>query len=90
MDGEVIGSCFIIEEIVLNDITPIAGTDDELAQTAGGKNLHQMPENGPSADFYHWLGLVLGLFPHAGTEATCQQYNLHNKRIVDAGYSCQK
>ena len=43
MGGEVVHTGVIVQEVVLDDVTPIAGTHDKIGEAIGSKRLHEVP-----------------------------------------------
>ena len=67
----------IVEEVVLDDVALVAQAQDEVALPIVRVGLHDVPENGASANFRHGFGAELGLFAKAGTQAAAQYHCFH-------------
>jgi hypothetical protein len=50
---------------------------------------HDVPQDGMSADFHHWLGANVGLFGKPGTNPAGQQCNFHKMSPITIGYLAQ-
>ena len=79
-DSEVVVPRFVVKEVLLNHVALIAGRDDEIGNAEVGQVLHDVPEDGPAADFDHGLGAELGFFPNSGTKTARKEYRLHRVR----------
>ncbi len=69
-DGEVVRAALVVEEEVLDVLTPVAGADDEVGDPVVGEALHDVPDDRATTDLDHRLRPVFGLFTEAGTEST--------------------
>ncbi len=61
-DGEVVVHLLVVEEVVPDHVTAVTQAKHELAEAVVGVDLHDVPQNGPAADFDHGLGAKVGLF----------------------------
>ena len=59
IDAQAVAKVVVVEEVALDDIATIAERDDELLESSRGVAPHDVPQNRPSADFDHGLGLRL-------------------------------
>jgi hypothetical protein len=55
----------------------IPGEDYEFVKTPIGIQLHDMPENRPSANFHHGLGAQIRFFGETGTISSGEEYYFH-------------
>jgi hypothetical protein len=62
----------IVGKIFLENVALVATTNDELGDTVGGVNLHDVPENRTPANRDHGLWLVHRLFAQSSAEPTGQ------------------
>jgi hypothetical protein len=77
----------IIDKILFNDVRFIPGEDYEFVKPPIGIQLHDMPENRPSANFYHGLGAQIRFFGEAGTISSGEEYYFHDDiSIKPLGY----
>ena len=76
----------IIGEILFDQKTLIAAANDEFVDPVGRVNFHDVPQDRPTTDFYHRLGLEHGFFAEAGTEAAGQDNGFHARRSSMVGY----
>ena len=60
----------VVGEVFLDDVALVAAVDDEVIHAVGGVELHDVPEDGPTADLDHRLGLEVGFLGDAGAEAS--------------------
>jgi len=68
----------VIGEIFLDHIAAKAAADDEIAQAVAVVELHDVPQDRPSADFHHRLRLEMGFFRKPGAQAAGKDDNLHD------------
>ena len=61
----------IVGEPLLDELLLIAGTDDKLGMAIVGILLHDMPQDGHTANLNHRLGPKDGLFGNAGSKTAC-------------------
>lgn len=55
----------IIGEVLFYDVLFVPCADDELVETVVAVELHDVPEDWHTAQFYHGLGFELGFFGDA-------------------------
>ena len=55
----------------------VAAADHEVAEAVGQIELHDVPENGASADFDHGFRTDRALFADAGSQSTGKNHHLH-------------
>jgi hypothetical protein len=67
-------------KVILDYLLTIAARDDELFEAGVGIELHQVYENGLSADLDHGLRTDRRLLRKAGTEAACEQHDFHKRQ----------
>ena len=56
----------VVTEELLDQVALVAAADHEIGQAMGQVDLHDVPEDGPPADFDHGLGADRALFADAG------------------------
>lgn len=77
MGCEVIHTRVVIQEIVLDDVTPIASTYDKIGEVMRSKRLHEVPKNWLATNFHHGLRLVLSFLTHTSAKTTSQENYFH-------------
>src|SRR5260221_8673876 len=83
-NSEVVSHRFIVQEIIFDDISLIAQTQDEALKPILSINLHDMPQNRASANLDHRFGFVLRLFAKAGSFTPAQNHYRYIGRIHHA------
>ena len=68
----------IVREILLDDVLLVPRADHELVVAVVAVQLHDVEENGHSAQIYHGLGLELGFLRNPGTETAGQNNDFHS------------
>src|SRR5690348_6158391 len=68
----------VVRKVTLDYISTITATDNELVYTGGRIDLHDVPKNGPAADFDHRLGTEIALFGDSRAFAACKNHSLHD------------
>jgi hypothetical protein len=79
-DGEVLVDGAVVREVVGDELALVPRRHHELVDSLSTEDLHDVPEDGLAADLDHGLGTEFGLFPHAGAEATGEEYGFHAAR----------
>jgi len=67
-DGEIVVHRLVVQEVLFDRLSAIAQTKHKITETVVGVCLHDVPEDGSSADLHHWLRTKLGFFPQARAE----------------------
>ena len=67
--GNVTGVQEVIREPLFDHVLLVPRAHDELVKAIAGVLLHNVPENGHTADLHHGLGPVLGFLTDACTES---------------------
>ncbi len=67
----------VVCEVLFDDVAFVAAADNKVVDSMGGIDLHDVPEDWFSSDFYHWFGLQVRLFGDAGSEASGKYYCFH-------------
>ena len=67
----------VIRKIFLDNMLLVTRADDKLVEAIVAIELHDMPDNGHTAQFHHGLGFELGLFRYAGAKASRKDDSLH-------------
>ena len=78
-DREVVVAGLVVEEVVLDELALVAGAHHEVGDPVSGEDLHDVPQNGLSADLDHRLGSELGLLAHPSAETAGEQHRLHSR-----------
>src|SRR5580700_5202354 len=66
-NSEVAVHGFVVQEVILDHVSAIAETQNELAHSVVGVHLHDVPQNGTASDLHHRLGPEFGFLPETGT-----------------------
>src|SRR5262249_58917126 len=75
---EVVGErLVVVEEVVLDDLAPVAEAENEVVVSPRRVPLHDVPEDRPAADADHPLRDPLGLLAHADAESATEDHDLH-------------
>jgi hypothetical protein len=75
---EVVAGQFIVgKEEVLDGVSTVSQTQDEVFVPEVGVVLHNVPEDGPAADRNHRLGYVVTGFPDPQSQSTTKEYDFH-------------
>lgn len=61
-DGDVVDAGFVVEEEIFDVVAFISKADNKIIEILAGEILHDVPEDGATANFYHWFGSIFGLF----------------------------
>ena len=77
VDREVVAQVVVVEEVVLDDLGPVAERDDELVEAVARVDLHDVPEDRRAADLDHRLRRQVGLLGEARSQAAGQDHRLH-------------
>src|SRR5690606_1255489 len=77
VDRQVAVDGVVVEEILLDHLALVAERDHELVDAVGAEDVHDVPENRPSADLDHRLRLHRGLFGETRAETARQDHGLH-------------
>src|SRR5262249_28866073 len=81
-NGEVAVHCLVVEEVLLDHVSPVPKTKREVGEAVMRVELHDVPENWPATDIDEWLGPELGFFSQPRSLAATKDYSLH---FVEAG-----
>lgn len=54
----------------------------EVVHAVGGVELHNVPEDRPTADLHHGLGLEVGFFGNACAEAAGEHDSFHEEKFT--------
>src|SRR6185437_10776378 len=71
----------VVREILLDDIALVSQAHDEVVDAVVGIDLHDVPEDGPAADFDHRLGPDGCLFTKPSAQTTGEDNELHKKYL---------
>jgi hypothetical protein len=71
----------VIVKVLLNKIPFVPKAYYEFVDTKMGKYFHDMPDDGPTANFHHRLGAEFGFFAKARPETASQNHGLSNHCI---------
>lgn len=58
----VVNASFVIEKEIFDVVAFIAKADNKVIEVLAGEILHNVPEDGATANFYHGFGSIFGLF----------------------------
>src|SRR5208337_2038150 len=86
-DGEVVVHCLVVQEVLFDHVAAIPQAQDKLAEATMGIELHDVPEDGTTANFDHRFRPEFGLLAQAGTEPSAQHDYFHEILLADAGSS---
>ena len=53
VEGDVRGVQEVVAEVLLDQVAAVAAADDEVVQAVGAVGLHDVPDDGPTADLHH-------------------------------------
>ena len=67
----------VVGEILLDDITLVPKANNEVIDAVGRIDFHDVPDDGPATDLYHWLWLEVGLLTDPGTKPAGQDNAFH-------------
>ena len=59
----------VVRKVLLDDMLLVARAYDELVEAVMAVQLHDVPQDGHTAQFYHGLGFELAFFTDAGAIA---------------------
>lgn len=60
----------VVGKIFFDNVALVAAANDEVIDTMVGVGLEDVPQDGLATDLDHGLGLGVGFFADAGTQAT--------------------
>jgi hypothetical protein len=66
-----------MEEVLLNGIGAVAQTQDEVLVAEVRIILHNVPQNGPVANWNHGLGDIVSILPQAHSKASTKDNDFH-------------
>src|ERR1039458_857828 len=85
-DGEVVVHCLVVQEVLFDHVAAISQAQDKLAEATVGIELHDVPEDGSTANFDHRFRPEFGLLAQARTEPSAQHHYFHAILLVgDSG-----
>src|ERR1019366_7037955 len=67
----------VMKEVVLNAVTLVPKTDNEVLVPKVGVVFHQVPQDWPRADLHHGFGYIVGVPPEPHTGSPAKQNYLH-------------
>src|SRR6266403_921958 len=83
--NEVVGpGLFVVEEVLLDDVSTIPEAEDEVGVTIVSVVLHQVPEDRPMSDLHHWLRNIVTCLSQTHTETTAKDDDLHAPTSANA------
>src|SRR5919108_5330955 len=74
---EIVGIRFVVQEEILNGVSLVSQTEHKLPMSPRGVILHDVPQDGTPADWYHRLGDVVSHIADPGPEAAREDHSLH-------------
>src|SRR5205823_1006663 len=74
-----------IGEVFLDEIAPVAKEDHKIVVSVPRVELHDVPQDGSSADLDHWLGTDLGLLAEPSAEPAGEYCHFH---AITSPYFC--
>jgi hypothetical protein len=69
----------VISEVLLDNVALVTTADYKLIDAVGTKDLENMPQDWPAADFHHRLGPQVRFLGDPGAEAAGKDYRFHGK-----------
>jgi hypothetical protein len=76
-DGEIVVHGLVVEEVLANHVAAIAQAQHELAKAVMSVDLHDVPQDGPTADLDHGLGSKFSFLAQSRPHAAAQDDRLH-------------
>jgi hypothetical protein len=67
----------IIGKALLDDVTLVAGANNEIVDPERRISLHDVPNDRLASDLDHWLGLSIRFFAYTSSQTTSQYHTLH-------------
>src|SRR5208282_3571582 len=86
-DGEVVVHCLVVQEVFFDHVATISQAQDKLAEATVGIELHDVPEDGSTANFDHRFRPEFSFLAQAGTESSAQHNYFHEILLADASAS---
>lgn len=62
LNGYVVNASFVIKKEIFDVVAFIAKADNKIIEVLTGEILHDVPEDGATANLHHWFGSIFGLF----------------------------
>ena len=78
----------VVGKILLDDVTFVAATYDELIDVMMAVEFHDMPEDWLAANLNHRFGLKDRLFANPRAKATSQQYSFQASILIETKFIC--
>ena len=69
----------VVGKVLFDDFALVAQWENEVVVAKAAVDVHDVPQNGSSANFDHGLGLDRGLFAQPCALATAHDYDFHEK-----------
>src|SRR5208337_1034781 len=86
-DGEVVVHCLVVQEVLFDHVAAISQAQDKLAEATVGIELHDVPQDGSTANFDHRFRPEFSFLAQAGTESSAQHNYFHEILLADASVS---
>src|SRR5260370_32366072 len=78
LDRQAAQQAGIIDEEPLNYFALVSERNEELFEAVVAVVLHDVPQDGPAADFDHWFGPGIGLLRQPGAQSASQDDSFHD------------
>src|SRR5208282_4498205 len=86
-EGEIVVHRLIVQEIFLDHVAAVSEAEHKIDETIMRIQLHNVPQDRTTADFYHGLGPILSFLAQTGTEPSAQHYYFHEILLAGANAS---
>jgi hypothetical protein len=81
----------IVGKVFFDDVALVTGANHKIIDAMGAVDFEDVPQDGTSTDFHHWLGAGRGFFGQAGAKASGKDDGFHGLgrlriiRIIGSG-----
>src|SRR5690348_446812 len=77
-DREVLRVSLVVKEKILDDLSFVAKAKNEFLVSIAGVIFHDVPQNGITPDWNHWLRYIVRDVPDSGSKATAKNDDLQD------------
>jgi hypothetical protein len=81
-DGEIVVHRLVVQEIVLDHVAAVSKAAHKISKPIVCVQLHDMPQDRTTADFYQGLGAIFSFLAQARTEPSAQHHYFHAILLV--------
>src|SRR6266571_525055 len=82
---EIVVHRLVVQEIFLDHVAAISQAEHKVGKTVVRIQLHDVPEDRSTTNFYQRFGPVLSLLSQACTESTAKHHHFHEILLDGAG-----